>query len=134
MITMIKNEQFNYLIKSKYLICQFKRNSLDKEIIIQKYGIAFILFMDALFNKYYSLRELESFMKNGGQEFWYTGNDSKNDIDISYYMRKKAIKIGLELGLWSCNTKYNPNFLGSINKIDHFIIHWDKVNSFFSEI
>lgn len=128
-----KNKQFiekynitqptDLLAKNEYVV-------LNKNIS-RLFGLSFSAFVSALFTKYQSLTKSKAFTKNNREEFWYTEKDSKDDIGISYYMRKKAIKTGIELGIWECEAKYNPMFPGIINKTDHFIINWDKVVEFF---
>ncbi|RLA82966.1 MAG: hypothetical protein DRG78_05695, partial [Epsilonproteobacteria bacterium] len=92
--------------------------------VSRKYGFLFSGFLTALMTKYQSLNKNERF--NTKKEFWYTEQDSFNDMGISYYMRKKLIKIGIEYKLWKVEAKYNPNVTG-INKLDHFILDWDEI-------
>jgi hypothetical protein len=96
--------------------------------------LTFSAFLSALFTKYQSLCLSKKFKSKKNFEFWYTEFDTKRDIGISYYMRKKCIKIGVELGLWKCEAKYNKDFPGIINKTDHFLIDWENVARFFKDI
>lgn len=104
------------------------------QLVIQKYGLTFSAFLSALFTKYQSLSLSKKFVGKKNFEFWYTEFDTKRDLGISYYMRKKCIKIGMELGLWTCEAKYDRNFPGVINKTDHFLIDWENVARFFKEL
>jgi hypothetical protein len=104
------------------------------QLVIQKYGLTFSAFLSALFTKYQSLSLSKKFSGKKNFEFWYTEFDTKRDLGISYYMRKKCIKIGVELGLWKCEAKYDRNFPGVINKTDHFLIDWENVARFFKEL
>ncbi|MDD2640593.1 MAG: hypothetical protein PHS65_06330 [Arcobacteraceae bacterium] len=104
------------------------------QLVTQKYGLTFSAFLSALFTKYQSLSLSKKFSGKKNFEFWYTEFDTKRDLGISYYMRKKCIKIGVELHLWSCEAKYDRNFPGVINKTDHFLIDWENVARFFKDI
>ncbi|MGE4515683.1 MAG: hypothetical protein AB7D96_02315 [Arcobacteraceae bacterium] len=104
------------------------------QLVTQKYGLTFSAFLSALFTKYQSLSLSKKFSGKKNFEFWYTEFDTKRDLGISYYMRKKCIKIGVELGLWTCEAKYNKEFPGIINKTDHFLIDWENVARFFKEL
>ena len=104
------------------------------QLVTQKYGLTFSAFLSALFTKYQSLSLSKKFSGKKNFEFWYTEFDTKRDLGISYYMRKKCIKIGIELGLWTCEAKYDRNFPGVINKTDHFLIDWENVARFFKEL
>ena len=94
--------------------------------VSRKYGFLFSGFITALITKYQALDKNERFSKKENKEFWYTEQDSKDDMGISYYMRKKLINMGIDLGLWKVEAKYNPNITG-INKLDHFVIEWDML-------
>jgi hypothetical protein len=104
------------------------------QLVTQKYGLTFSAFLSTLFTKYQSLSRSKKFSGKKNFEFWYTEFDTKRDLGISYYMRKKCIKIGIELGLWTCEAKYDRNFPGVINKTDHFLIDWENVARFFKEL
>jgi len=104
------------------------------QLVTQKYGLTFSAFLSTLFTKYQSLSLSKKFSGKKNFEFWYTEFDTKRDLGISYYMRKKCIKIGIELGLWTCEAKYDRNFPGVINKTDHFLINWENVAIFFKDI
>jgi len=103
-------------------------------LVTQKYGLTFSAFVSAVFTKYQSLSLSKKFSGKKNFEFWYTEFDTKKELGISYYMRKKCIKIGVELGLWECEAKYDKNFPGVINKTDHFLINWEKVARFFKDL
>jgi len=105
----------------------------NKELSInisKKNQAIFGVFLCAIIMKFQALKRSGKLKEQENFEFWYTGFDTKKDIGISYYMRKKCIKIGVELGLWTCEAKHNPQFKGGINKLDHFLLNWDNIYYF----
>jgi len=64
--------------------------------------------------------------------FFATVSDCFEQHGISYYHQRKARKLGVKLGLWKYEAKFNPKFPKSvINKTSHYIINWDVVIKFF---
>lgn len=104
------------------------------QLLCRKYGLSFSAFFGAIVTKYQALSMSTKFRNQKNFEFWYTGYDTQQDIGMSYYMRKKCIRIGVELQLWTCETKHNPAFKGSCNMLDHFLLNWGNIALLFRDL
>ncbi|RLA82768.1 MAG: hypothetical protein DRG78_06275 [Epsilonproteobacteria bacterium] len=115
------------LVKDGYLIVNNK--------VSKKYGIWFSMFVSAILTKYQSLALNDKFNNSTDKEFWYTTLDCFEEHSISYYHQRKARELGVELGLWKFEAKFNRNFPKSIiNKTSHYTIDWDNVIQFFDAV
>jgi len=98
----------------------------------RKFGTIFSLFFSSVITKYQGLIKTGYIKEN--EDFWLTASETLNAVGISYYLRKKAIDYGIQLGLWSVEYKYNSNYKGTINKITHFKLDIERIQKFFGKL
>jgi hypothetical protein len=93
--------------------------------ITKKYGLVFSNILSKL---------LALFQTTGQKEIYYTSKQCKNDLGISYFMYKKALKVGEDLNIWSTVSKYNKQARGTINNLIHIKINLSKLTKIFKDL
>jgi hypothetical protein len=102
-----------------------KKFTIHSDLINKEHGIIF----SAILSKILGLIQTHDTM-----EVYYTAEQCKSDMQISYYHYKKVLKKGEEIGLWLTVAKYNKQARGTINNLLHIKINFKKLELFFKKL